>query len=137
MGASNLDNVIKFRPLFVKRSVEFLEARQEPLVNLQGHRNMHCSGESVIGALASINVVIGVNWGFGAKLSTQNLNRPGEQVYSLLVQDISLSPLPLSPSFLPFSLFFLPLSLPSPSLPTAPLPSSQEQHKEHSDGYKQ
>lgn len=76
VSASNLDDFIKLCPLSIQRAVEFLEARQEPLVDLQGHSYMHGGGKGVVGTLAPIDMVVGMYWGFGAKLSTQNLNSP-------------------------------------------------------------
>lgn len=76
VSASDLDDVIELCPLFVQRTAELPEARQEPLVDLQGYSNMHGGGKSVVGTLAPVDMVVGMDGVFRAKLPTQNLNSP-------------------------------------------------------------
>lgn len=37
-----------------------------------GHSHVHGSGEGVIGALATVDMVVGVHWSLGAQLSTKD-----------------------------------------------------------------
>ena len=61
MGAANLDDVIKLHPLLLQRCMELPKARQEPGLNLHGDSNVHGRGESVIGALTSVDVIVGMD----------------------------------------------------------------------------
>ena len=76
VGAANLDDVVELRPLFVQGAAQLLEAGKQALLYLQSHGNVHGRGERVIGALAPIDMVVGMNWILGAQLPTQNLNSP-------------------------------------------------------------
>lgn len=74
MSTAYFDDVVKLLPLFFEGAAEFLEAWQEALVDLQCHCNMHGSGKGIVRALASIHMVIGVDWGLGPEHTTKNLN---------------------------------------------------------------
>lgn len=72
MGATNLDDILKLLPLLVQCRAELPEAGQETRVDNHGYSHMHGSGEGVVGTLASVHVVIGMNWSLGAQLSTKD-----------------------------------------------------------------
>lgn len=76
VGPPNLDNVSKLFALFSESSEQRGEAGEESTVDLSGHSHMHRSGKCVIGALATVHVVVWVDWVFGAQLSSQYLNGP-------------------------------------------------------------
>ena len=64
--AANLDDVIELFPLLLQRTVQHVQPRQQPLVDLHGNGHMHGGGECVVGALAAVDVVVGVHGCLGA-----------------------------------------------------------------------
>jgi len=52
------------------------EAGQEPALDLHGDSNVHGRGKSVVGALTSVDVIVGMDGRFRPQLSPKNLNGP-------------------------------------------------------------
>ena len=61
MSSTNFDDVLELVSLLRQRALQFLQPGKEATVDLHGNGNVHSCGEGVVGALASIDVVVGVD----------------------------------------------------------------------------
>jgi hypothetical protein len=76
MRTPDLEHILKRLSLFFERLVESGKRWVEPVGDFFGGRDVHRRGEGVVGGLAEIDVIVGVNRGLGAELSTENLAGP-------------------------------------------------------------
>mmetsp|Transcript_15280 Transcript_15280/g.35221 ORF Transcript_15280/g.35221 Transcript_15280/m.35221 type:complete len:210 (-) Transcript_15280:193-822(-) len=79
MGPTNLDNVGVLLALLGERGVESLEARECDLRDHLGDRYMHGGRKGVVAGLSHVDVVVGVDGGFGSDGTAQNLDRAVRQ----------------------------------------------------------
>ena len=71
---ADLDDVVKLLGLGVDGVVELLQPGQQDLVDVDGHRDVHGRGVGVVGALALVDVVVGVDGRLGAQLAAHQLD---------------------------------------------------------------
>ena len=74
--AADLDDLVESLRLRVEGISQRSQGRDEILADLENGSNVHDGGESVVRALAHVNVVVGVDWFLGAKFTAQDLDRP-------------------------------------------------------------
>ena len=70
----DFDDVVKLLGLGVDGVVELLQPGQQDLVDVDGHRDVHGRGVCVVGALALVDVVVGVDGRLGAQLAAHQLD---------------------------------------------------------------
>jgi hypothetical protein len=75
MGAADLDDVAPGLGLGVQRGVQMFQGRDQVVDHLFGAGDVHGRGIGVVGRLAHIDVVVGVDRLLGAHLAAQNLDR--------------------------------------------------------------
>ena len=71
VGASDLQYVLERLSLVFQRLVKAGQRRIEPIGDLLGGGDMHGRGKGIVGGLAEIDVVVGVNRLLGAELAAQ------------------------------------------------------------------
>ena len=76
MRATDLDDLVESLCLSVERISQLGQGRDEILADLKDGSNVHGSREGVVGALAHVNVVIGMDWLLGTEFATKDLNCP-------------------------------------------------------------
>ena len=74
MGAPGLDHRSKGFSALGERVAQALHRGQEAFTELEHHRHVHCGGESVIGGLPAVDVVVRVHRLLAAKLATRQLD---------------------------------------------------------------
>ena len=73
---TDLDDLVESLRLGVEGISQLSQGRYEILTNLEDGSNVHGGRESVIGALAHVNVIIGVDWLLRAQFAAQDLDCP-------------------------------------------------------------
>lgn len=73
MSSANLDDVLEVDRFLSQHFSEALEVWNQELIHLCHCSDMHDSGESVVGTLASVAVVVGVDH-FGAQFASEDLD---------------------------------------------------------------
>uniref|UniRef100_A0A6B0VA16 Uncharacterized protein n=1 Tax=Ixodes ricinus TaxID=34613 RepID=A0A6B0VA16_IXORI len=76
VGPANLDDVLELLGLLAQGVQKMLEGRQQPCVDLHGNRNVHGCRVRVVGALALVDVVVGVDGALAAQLAAEDLDGP-------------------------------------------------------------
>ena len=74
MGAANLDDVLPALRLVIEGIAQLLQGGQEGMVNFLSAGNVHGGGISVIGGLAHVHMVIGVDGFLGPHDTAQHFN---------------------------------------------------------------
>ena len=64
VSTTYLDDVLKLVSLLCQRALQLLQSGEKAAVDLHGNSNVHSRGESIVGALTTIDVVVGMNWSF-------------------------------------------------------------------------
>ena len=76
MGAADLENVLERLCLVLQRLIELRQRRVEPVSELEPRRDMHGGGKGVVGRLAEIDVIVGMDRMLRAELAAEELARP-------------------------------------------------------------
>jgi hypothetical protein len=61
VSAANLHDVLPGLTFGGKSLAEFLDFRQESVLNARGGSDVDCSGEGVVGRLRAVDVIVGVD----------------------------------------------------------------------------
>ena len=73
MSSTNFDDLGILARLLFESLEESLERRDELANELNADSNVHGSREGIVGGLTLVNVVVGVNWLFGAEFVSKDL----------------------------------------------------------------
>ncbi|KAI3478944.1 hypothetical protein L1887_59065 [Cichorium endivia] len=74
VGASDLDDVVELGALLVEGGAEVLEGGDEVVGDLGDRGDVHGGGEGVVGGLAHVDVVVGVDGVLAAELAAEDLD---------------------------------------------------------------
>ena len=73
---TDLNDLIESLRLSIERISQLGQGRDEILADFKDGSNVHDSGEGIVGALAHVNMVIGMDWLLRAEFATKDLNCP-------------------------------------------------------------
>ena len=76
MRTTDLDYIFESLGLRIEGIPQFSQGRNEVLADLKNGSNMHDGWESIVRALAHVNMVIWMDWLLRAELATEDLNCP-------------------------------------------------------------
>ena len=76
MRAADLDDLVEGLRLGIESISQLGQGRDEILADLKDGSNVHGSREGIIGALAHVNVIVGMDWLLRTKFTTEDLNCP-------------------------------------------------------------
>ena len=76
MGAADLENVLERLCLVLQRLIELRQRWVEPVGELERRRDMHGGREGIVGGLAEIDVIVGMDRVLGAELAAEELACP-------------------------------------------------------------
>ncbi len=74
VGPADLDDVLESFPFLIQRLAQALDGGNEAFVDPFHCRDVHGSGEGVIGRLAPVDVVVRVHWVLASHLAAGNFN---------------------------------------------------------------
>jgi hypothetical protein len=72
--SADLDDVVELLGLGVEGGVQLLQSRQQNLVDLHGHGDVHGRGERVVGALRLVHVIVRVDRLLRAELTSKHFD---------------------------------------------------------------
>ena len=76
MRSTDLNDRFEALCLAGEFTMKLSESGQEHISCRCTNGNVHCRGESVIGALRHVHMIIGMDGGFGAQFTSKNFNGP-------------------------------------------------------------
>jgi len=74
VGAADLDDVLEASCLVVQRIAQDLQGRHQSVMHLFGAGNVHGGGECVVRGLAAIDMIVGMDRGFGSDLAAKRFD---------------------------------------------------------------
>ena len=75
MGPADLDDVLELVRLGLQPRRQLFQTRQQHVARGHGGGDVHGGREGVVGRLAHVAVVVGVDGGFGPHLAAEDFNR--------------------------------------------------------------
>lgn len=76
MRAADLNDLVEGLRLSIDGISQLSQGRDEILADLKNGSNVHGGREGIVGALAHVNVIVGVDWLLRTKFTTKDLNCP-------------------------------------------------------------